>query len=387
MHNQKKTSDKIIGKGITYDDVLLLPGYSDFKRDTIDLSTKLTKKINLKIPLVSAPMDTVTGSDLAIALARIGGIGIIHRNLTVEKQSQEVKKVKNEGLIVGAAIGASSGSYDRAKSLVEAGVDVIVVDSAHGYADYIIETIKFLKKQYLDLQVIGGNVATYDGAKALIDAGVDGLRVGMGPGAICTTRIISGMGVPQITAIFETVKAARLANVPIIADGGIQYSGDIVKALAAGASSVMMGSYFASCSEAPGEIVELTQEQVPSRFKSIFKKGKNTYKFKSYRGMGSVAAMQNGANIKSEEEFHGKSYKDRVLVAEGVEGLVPINGQLKDIVDQAVGGIKSGMYYVGAKNICELKKKGKFIQITHASLTESHPHDILITNGGKNYNS
>ena len=378
-------ADKIIGKGITYDDVLLLPGYSDFKRDSIDLTTKLTKKISLKIPLVSAPMDTVTESALAIALARAGGIGIIHRNLTVEKQAQEVKKVKDMGLLVGAAIGAGHGSADRAQALVSSGVDVIVVDSAHGYADYIMQTIKDLKKNYHDLQVIGGNVATYEGAKALIEAGVDGLRVGMGPGAICTTRIISGMGVPQITAIFETSRAATEADVPIIADGGIQYSGDIVKALAAGASCVMMGSFFASCSEAPGEIVELTQEQVPSRFKSIFKKGKNTYMFKSYRGMGSVAAMQEGVKIKSEEEFHGKSYKDRVLVAEGVEGLVPIHGTMHEIVNQVLGGIRSGMYYVGTKTIPELEKKGKFIQITQASLTESHPHDILITNGGKNY--
>src|SRR3989338_311793 len=380
-------SDKIIGTGITYDDVLLLPGYSNFKRGAIDLSTQLTKKISLEIPLVSAPMDTVTESALAIALAEMGGIGIIHRNLSVEKQAQEVKKVKDMDLVVGAAIGAGSGSSERARALVTAGVDVIVVDSAHGYADYIIEIIKNLKKNYNGLQVIGGNVATYQGAKALIEAGVDALRVGMGPGGICTTRIISGMGVPQITAIFETSRAAREASVPIIADGGIQYSGDIVKALAAGANSVMMGSVFASCSETPGEIIELTQEQVPSRFKSIFKKGKNTYKFKSYRGMGSVAAMLAGAKIKSKEEFHRKNYKDRVLVAEGVEGFVPVHGPLKDIVDQALGGIRSGMYYVGAKTISELEMKGKFIQITQASLTESHPHDILITNGGKNYSS
>src|SRR3990167_7417088 len=347
-------SDKIIGTGITYDDVLLLPGYSNFKRGAIDLSTQLTKKISLEIPLVSAPMDTVTESALAIALAEMGGIGIIHRNLSVEKQAQEVKKVKDMDLVVGAAIGAGSGSSERARALVTAGVDVIVVDSAHGYADYIIEIIKNLKKNYNGLQVIGGNVATYEGAKALIEAGVDALRVGMGPGAICTTRIISGMGVPQITAIFETSRAAKSTGVPIIADGGVQYSGDIVKALSAGANCVMMGNFFASCSEAPGEIIELTQEQVPSRFKSIFKKGK-------------------------------KSYKDRVLVAEGVQGLVPVHGPLKDIVDQALGGIRSGMYYVGAKNISELEKKGKFIQITQASLTESHPHDILITNGGENY--
>src|SRR3989344_4805765 len=262
-------ADKIIGKGITYDDVLLLPGYSDFKRDSIDLTTKLTKKISLKIPLVSAPMDTVTESALAIALAEMGGIGIIHRNLTVEKQAQEVKKVKNMGLLVGAAIGAGRGSSERARALVSAGVDVIVVDSAHGYADYIIETIKNLKKNYNALQVIGGNVATYEGAKALIEAGVDGLRVGMGPGAICTTRIISGMGVPQITAIIEASKIAKKMGVPIIADGGIKYSGDMVKALATGASTVMMGGYFAQALESPGKLITLKPNEIPSRFQQM----------------------------------------------------------------------------------------------------------------------
>jgi IMP dehydrogenase len=379
--------DKIISEGITYDDVLLVPGYSDFKREVIDLSTKLTKKISLKIPLVSAPMDTVTGAKLAIALGKLGGIGIIHRNLTAQDQAAQVKEVKTENVLVGAAIGASKGSEERAKALIDAGVDVIVVDSAHGYADYIIEVIKNLKKQYPQVEIIAGNIATYDGAKALIDAGADGLRVGMGPGAICTTRIISGMGVPQITAILETARAAKDSGVPVIADGGIQYSGDIVKALAAGAQTVMMGSIFASCKEAPGEISELTQEQVPARFKSIFKKGKDTYTFKSYRGMGSIGAMQEGTKIKSEDEFHGKSYKDRVLVAEGVEGLVPVTGSVETIVDQTLGGIRSGMYYVGAKTISELTSKGKFMQITQASLSESHPHDILITNAGENYSS
>lgn len=377
--------NKIISDGITYDDVLLLPGYSDFKRDDIDISTQLTTNIRLKTPLVSAPMDTVTEHELAAKLAELGGIGIIHRNLTVKDQADQVKKVKDKTLLVGAAIGASRGFEERAKALINAGVDVIVVDSAHGYADYIIDTIKFLKKEYSDIQVIGGNIATYEGAKALIEAGVDGIRVGMGPGAICTTRIISGMGVPQITAILEAARAAEPQGIPVIADGGIQYSGDIVKALAAGASTVMMGSIFASCEESPGEKVELTPSEVPSRFKSIFKKKKETYTFKSYRGMGSVGAMQEGAKIKSEEEFHGKSYKDKVLVAEGVEGLVPVTGTVEDVVDQSVGGIRSGMYYIGAKTVHEIREKGRFIQITQASLNESHPHDILITNPGENY--
>ncbi|MBE2290799.1 MAG: IMP dehydrogenase, partial [Chitinophagaceae bacterium] len=232
---------------------------------------------------------------------------------------------------------------------------------------------------------MAGSVATYDGAKALIEAGADSIRVGMGPGAICTTRIISGMGVPQITAIMETYRAGKDAGVAIVGDGGIKYSGDMVKALAAGANAVMMGSYFASCQEAPGEHIELPPDQVPSRFKSILKQNKTTYTFKSYRGMGSIAAMQKGTEIKSEDEFHGKSYKDRVLVAEGVEGLVPVNGPVQSVVDQAVGGIRSGMYYVGAKTIPELQEKGEFIQITQASLTESHPHDILVTNPGMNY--
>jgi IMP dehydrogenase len=371
--------------GLTFDDVLLLPGLADFSRSDIALTTRLTKKITLQIPLVSAPMDTVTEGRLAITLAKLGGIGIIHRNLSAEDQASEVAKVKGENLLVGAAIGASSGFEERIEALVNAGVDVVVVDSAHGYSKGVIETLTFIKNNYKDLQVIAGNIATYDGAKALIDAGADGLRVGMGPGAICTTRIISGMGVPQITAISETVKAGREGNVPVIADGGIKYSGDMVKAFAVGAETVMMGSFFASAEEAPGETIELTKDRVPHRFQSIFAKGKTTYLFKEYRGMGSVGAMQKGAEVKSEGEFHGKDYKERVLVAEGVEGLVPVKGTVQQLVDQAIGGIKSGMYYVGAKTLKDLNEKAKFIQITQASLTESHPHSVLITNPGENY--
>ncbi len=332
-------------------------------------------------------MDTVTEAKLAIALATLGGIGIIHRNLTVEDQAKQVREVKATGLLVGAAVGASAGVEERIKALHEAGADVILVDSAHGNAKNVIDTIKLIKQQYPQQEVIGGSVATYDGAKAMIEAGADGIRVGMGPGAICTTRIISGMGVPQITAVMEAVRAAgEVGNdIPVIADGGIKYSGDMVKAFAAGASTVMMGSYFASCEEAPGDIHELTAEQVPSRFKSIVKKDQQTYTFKMYRGMGSISAMKAGTAIKSEDEFHGKSYKDKVLVAEGVEGLVPVKGSVKDLVDQALGGIKSGMFYIGCKTIEEVRENGRFIQITQASLTESHPHDILITDAGGNY--
>ncbi len=377
--------------GLTFDDILLLPGYSDFSRSEINLSTNLTKKIKISIPLVSSPMDTVTESELAIELAKLGGIGIIHRNLSIENQVREVKKVKkarsvNSGraLLVGAAIGASKGFEERAKALIKANTDVIVIDSAHGFSKAVIETLRFIKKNYKNIDVIAGNIATADAAKALIKAGADALRVGMGPGAICTTRVVSGMGVPQITAILETVKVAKKFGVPVIADGGIKYSGDMMKALAVGASTVMMGGFFAQSLEAPGKTVILKKSEVPSRFQSVFN-GTKTYRFKEYRGMGSEAAMKKGTQIKSEDEFHGKNYKDRVLVAEGVEGLVPVKGTVSELVDQAIGGIKSGMYYVGAKNMHELWKKSKFIQITQASLTESHPHDIFVTNPGKNY--
>ncbi len=371
--------------GLTFDDVLLLPGFADFNRSDIDLSTKITKHITLKIPFVSSPMDTVTESALAIGLAKLGGIGIIHRNLSVEDQADEVAKVKKEGLLVGAAVGGKEGFKERLEALVKAGVNVLVVDSADGFKQPFIDATRFIKQTYPHIDVIAGNVATQAGAQALIDAGADGIRVGMGPGAICTTRVITGMGVPQITAILETVKAGIAAEVPIIADGGIKYSGDITKALASGASAVMMGGFFASALEAPGKVIELERSQVPRRFQSIFKQDVETYRFKEYRGMGSEGAMKKGAEAKSDGEFHGKSYKDRVLIAEGVEGLVPVKGTVEELVDQATGGVRSGMYHVGAKNIAELWKKAQFIQITQASLTESHPHDILVTNPGKSY--
>lgn len=397
-------------QGLTFDDVLLLPGYVDFSRDDIDLSTKLTKNISLRIPFVASPMDTATEANLAIALAKLGGIGIIHRNLSAEEQANHVALVRKEDLLVGAAVGASDGYEKRVEALVKAGVSVLVVDTAHGFTKKIIDVISHLKNTYPNIDIIGGNIATYDGAKALIAAGADGLRVGMGPGAICTTRIISGMGVPQVTAIMETVRAAKAKKIPVIADGGLKYSGDMVKALAAGASSVMMGSFFASCFEAPGKIYAMRRHQVPARFQSILKQEQQqlpskefekrvtvmeqtavgedsgpVFYFKEYRGMGSIGAMQKGAKTKSEDEYHGKSYKDRVLVAEGVEGLVPVKGSVKELIDQAVGGIKSGMFYVGSKDLPSLTKDAKFIQITHASLSESHPHNILITNPGKNY--
>jgi len=371
---------------LTFDDVLLKPGYAGFSRSEIDLTSQLTKNIRLQAPLVSAPMDTVTESQLAIALAKFGGIGIIHRNLTIADQAKEVKKVKAAGCLVGAAVGSSPGYETRVKALVEAGVDVVCVDSAHGYSKFVIDAVTYIKKHF-KVDVIAGNIATAEGAEALIKAGADGLRVGMGPGAICTTRIVSGMGVPQLTAIIESVSVAAKAGVPVIADGGINYFGDITKALAAGASTVMMGRLFAATEESPGEVVEFTREQVPRRFQSIINHA-NTYKFKSYRGMGSIGAMERGKQISSEDEFHGKSYDAKsVLVAEGVEGLVPSSGELQTAASTMLEGIKSGFYYVGAKTIPELWETAVLRRITQASLTESHPHDLFVTNPGNSYPS
>jgi IMP dehydrogenase len=368
---------------LTFDDVLLKPRYAGFLRHQIDLGTQLTSRIHLAAPLVSAPMDTVTESDLAIALAQAGGLGIIHRNLTIEDQAHEVRAVSELGLPVGAAIGSSDGYEARVKALVAAGAQVLVVDSAHGHALKVIAAVRTIKSTY-DVDVIAGNVATAEGAKALITAGADALRVGMGPGAICSTRIVSGMGVPQLTAILETVSVARHHNIPIIADGGINYSGDITKALAAGASAVMLGRMFAATREAPGKVVELQPQEVPHRFQSILD-GSRSYTFKEYRGMGSIAAMKQGAKISSEDEFHGKNYQSDVLIAEGVEGLVPCTGSVRHLTAQLLGGVQSGMYYVGARTIPELWETAEFMRITQASLSESHPHDLFITNTGDNY--
>ncbi len=369
---------------LTFDDVLLKPGYAGFSRSDIDLSTQLTRNISLKVPLISSPMDTVTESRLAIALAKFGGIGIIHRNLKISDQVDEVTKVKTVGQQVGAAVGSSPGYEKRVKALVDAGVDVIVVDSAHGYSKLVIEAVEHIK-QHHKVEVIAGNIATSEGAQALIKAGADGLRVGMGPGAICTTRIVSGMGVPQLTAIIESAAVAHKAGVPVIADGGINYLGDITKALAAGASSVMMGRLFAATEESPGEVVELHKDQIPRRFQSIVGH-EEAYRFKAYRGMGSIGAMERGKQISSEDEFHGKSFKAKsVLVAEGVEGLVPISGYLDTVAQTMIEGVRSGFYYVGAKSIAELWATAVLRRITAASLSESHPHDLFVTNPGNSY--
>lgn len=376
--------DKIISQALTFDDLLIKPGYSGFDRSDITFTTKITKNVPLTCPIVSAPMDTVTEAPLAIALGKLGGLGFIHRNLTISDQAEEVKKVKAAGYAVGAAVGSNAGYEERVKALVEAGTDIILIDSAHGYAKKVIDAVRYVKENFA-VDVIAGSVATTEGAAALIDAGVDGLRVGMGPGAICSTRIISGMGVPQMTALFDTVKVAREHDVPVIADGGIKYSGDVVKALAAGASTVMFGRLFAATEESPGKIHRLTAEHVPSRFQSIVDDTTKEYIFKEYRGMGSIGAMERGKKISSEDEFHGKSFTGDVLIAEGVEGLVPCSGTVKQLIDQIMGGVTSGMYYIGATTVPELWEKAQFMQITHASLNESHPHDLFITNPGDNY--
>ena len=478
---------KIIGEGITFDDVLLVPAYSEVIPNQVDLSTNLTKKVKLNIPMMSAAMDTVTEYRMAIAMARQGGIGIIHKNMSIEAQADEVDKVKRsengvitdpfylspehtledannlmakfrisgvpitegrklvgiitnrdlkfeedfskkikesmtsenlvtarEGvtleeakkilaksrkeklpivdenfnlkglitikdiekqikyplsakdeqgrLLCGAAVGITANVMARVDALVEAQVDVVVVDSAHGHSANILKAVREIKTKHPNLQVVAGNVATGAATKALIEAGVDAVKVGIGPGSICTTRVVAGIGVPQITAIMECYAAAKEAGIPIIADGGIKYSGDMTKAIAAGANVCMMGSIFAGCDESPGDF-ELYQGR----------------KYKVYRGMGSIAAMENG----SKDRYFQQDAKK--LVPEGVEGRVAYKGHVEDTVFQLVGGLRSGMGYCGAKDIETLKQTGQFVKITAASLKESHPHDIHITKEAPNY--
>lgn len=345
-------------QGLTFDDVLLIPGYADFKRDETDVSVELPKDIKLSIPVLSSPMDTVTEQDMAVALGNLGGMGFIHRNVPVAIQTEMVKDAKAKTKYVGAAVGVGKDFEERVKSLIAEGADAILIDSAHGYTKYMIEATSYVKEKYPDVLLISGNIATKAGAQALIDAGADVLRVGMGPGSICTTRIVSGMGVPQISAIQEAVSAAKEKGVPVIADGGIRFSGDIVKALGVGAHLIMLGSLLAGTDEAPGEIVE-----------------QNGKKFKTYRGMGSVSAMKEGSAARYGQEY--RKGQERKLIAEGVEGLVPYRGTVEDVVNQMVGGLRTGMYYVGAKSIKSLQEKAEFIQITQASLIESFPHDII----------
>ncbi|MCL4338351.1 IMP dehydrogenase [Patescibacteria group bacterium] len=344
--------------GLTFDDVLLLPNYAQVKRGDIDISSRLAGNVRLDIPIISSPMDTVTTSKLAIAMGKLGGLGVIHRNLSIEKQAQEVKIVKNVGLFAAAAVGVGDDLKERVMGLSDAGVDVLVVDSAHGFSKWVIEATSFIANEYKDIALISGSIATAAGAKALIEAGAQAIRVGMGPGSICTTRIVAGMGVPQITAVLETVSIAKRFNIPVISDGGLRFSGDIVKALAAGASTVMAGSLFAGCTESPGKVMTI-----------------NGQKYKKYRGMGSVAAMKEGSSSRYGQEY--RRGQEKKLVAEGIEGAVPIKGGVEDVVTQLVGGLRSGMYYAGVKSISELQENSRLMRITQSSLIESHPHDIV----------
>ncbi len=354
-----------IKEALTFDDVLLLPRYSTVLPSKTDIFLKLAKKITLKVPFLSSAMDTVTESKMAIAIAKEGGIGIIHRNLNIKNQSQEVKKVKNKKLIVGAAIGTSDEDIERVKSLVSNGVDLIVVDTAHGHSEKVLKTLSKIKKIIKEVPICVGNIATGEAAKKLYNSGADIIKVGIGPGSICTTRMVAGIGVPQISAIMEVKKALNKKNVKIISDGGIKFSGDIAKALAAGADAIMMGSIFAGTEESPGK---------KFRIKGKF--------FKEYRGMGSIGAMSAG----SANRYFQKKFKDKSkFVPEGVEGRVEYKGKISKIIYQLQGGLRSSMGYIGAKNLKEIYKKAKFIKITKAGFYESMVHSVEMTQKTINY--
>lgn len=370
---------KILEKdALTFDDVLLVPQYSEITPDMADVSTKLTNTFKMNVPFLSAAMDTVSEHKLVTALALAGGLGVIHKNMSIADQAKEVEMVKNyefdneknkrvlidkKGrLCVGAAIGVTADMMDRVHALMDAGVDVFVLDSAHGDSKNIINAIKNLRLEYPSMELIAGNVATYEGALDLMKAGASAVKVGMGPGSICTTRIIAGIGVPQLQAVMDCARASKEMNVPIIADGGIKYSGDVVKALAAGANTVMLGGLFATCEEAPGDIYE-----------------SNGKKYRTYRGMGSIEAMAKGSTDRYFQTGHKK------FVAEGVQGIVEVKTTVEELVFQLIGGLKAGMGYCGSKDISTLQEKGTFIKITNNALLESHPHDISINKGEPNY--
>lgn len=374
-----KTHAKILpDEGLTFDDLLLLPRYTDFKRADVDLTTRLHKDLTLKLPVLSSPMDTVTEGPMAIAMAQHGGIGVIHRNINVPDQAAMVRQAKTakvrdtdeaatDGkgrLLVGAAVGAGADLQERVDALLDAEVDLIVVDSGHGHSQFIMDAVSFVKKRRKSQVVMAGNVATAEGAEALIRCGADILRVGIGPGSICTTRIVTGMGVPQITAIMNSVAGAK-GKATIVADGGIRQMGDMAKALGFGAHAVMLGSLLAGYEESPGEVLKF-----------------NDQKYKQYRGMGSIPAMKKGSAERYGQSFKTESSK---FIAEGVEGLVPYRGEVGDFLYQAAGSVHSAFYYVGSRTMPEFHKNAQFLRITHAGLLESHPHNIRISHAGGNY--
>ena len=373
---------KFTKKGLTFDDVLLIPAESHVLPNEVDLSTQLADNIKLNIPLISAGMDTVTEGAMAIAMALQGGLGVVHKNMSIQAQASEVANVKSvvvpsnatkaavddqNRLLCAAAVGVTSDTFERAEALLEAGADAIVIDTAHGHSAGVLRKIKEFREHFPKQTLLAGNVATGDATRALFDAGVDVVKVGIGPGSICTTRIVAGVGVPQITAIYDAASAAREYHKPIIADGGIKYSGDVVKALAAGGNAVMLGSMLSGTTEAPGDIFE-----------------DNGKKYKRYRGMGSVGAMAQ-AHGSSDRYFQGGVNEANKLVPEGIEARVEYKGDVSDVVFQINGGLRSGMGYCGAANISELIEKAQFVQITNAGLRESHPHDVQMTKEAPNY--
>ena len=354
-----------IKEALTFDDVLLLPKYSNILPSNTNIFLQFTKKISLKVPFISSAMDTVTESKMAMAIAREGGLGIIHRNLSIKDQSFEVKKVKKKNLVVGAAIGTNKEDLERARSLIDNGTDIIIIDTAHGHSQKVLKILSKLKKIVKNIPICVGNIATGEAAKKLYNSGADIIKVGIGPGSICTTRMVAGIGVPQISAIMDVKKALNKKKVKIISDGGIKFSGDIAKALAAGADAIMMGSIFAGTDESPGK-----------KFKF---KGKI---YKQYRGMGSIGAMSAG----SANRYFQNNFKDKSkFVPEGVEGRVEYKGKVSKIIYQLQGGLRSSMGYIGAKNLNEINKKAKFIKITKAGFYESMVHSVEMTQKTINY--
>jgi IMP dehydrogenase len=346
-----------IKEALTFDDVTMTPKYSEVLPSEVDTSTQLSKNLILKIPLLSSAMDTVTESKMAISIAKEGGIGVIHRNLEIKKQIEEIKKVKKQKLLVGAAVGAGPMEIKRAKALLKENIDLIVVDTAHGHSKKVAEIIKLIKNiKDKKTTLCAGNIATAEAAKFLIKLGVDVIKVGIGPGSICTTRLVAGIGVPQLSAILEVKKSVKSGKIKIISDGGIKYSGDLAKALSAGADAVMIGSLFAGTKETPGKLIK-----------------KNGKLFKSFRGMGSVGAMNKGS---ADRYFQKKQKNLSKYVPEGVEGFVKYKGDVKSIIYKLVGGLKSSMGYLGARKVLKLKNKPNFVKITKAGFYESMVHNV-----------
>jgi IMP dehydrogenase len=355
-----------IKEALTFDDVTLAPKYSEILPSDVDTSIKLTNNIKLKIPLLSSAMDTVTESRMAIAIGKAGGIGVIHRNLEIKKQIEEIKKVKKLKLLVGAAVGAGPKELQRAKEILKEGVDLIVVDTAHGHTKKVSEVIKYIKKiKDKKIALCAGNIATPEAAKFLIKLGVDIIKVGIGPGSICTTRLVAGIGVPQLSAILSVRKGIKNKKVKIISDGGIKYSGDLAKAFAAGADAVMIGSLFAGTDETPGKIIK-----------------RNGKLFKSFRGMGSVGAMNKGS---ADRYFQSKQKNLSKYVPEGVEGFAKYKGKVGNIIYKLIGGLRSSMGYLGSRQIKYLRNKPQFVKITKAGFYESMVHNVDIVKSDTKY--